>query len=183
MCGRYHIETDVIHETIEEYNPSMSFKDLKEGEIFPGDNTLVIALNKNKEPSLYQMSWGYRFDGKLIFNSRSEGIENKYLFKEDFKKHRCVIPCSYYFEWNSNKEKNVIKNNENIMYLAGIFRIENNHLEFSILTKDADNSLKELHDRMPVLLKKDEIKDYLNLEGNPKEYILDDKFNLTYEII
>lgn len=74
------------------------------GEIFPTNVVPVIALSRSGKKSVFPMKWGYtmkRKDGKLslVLNARSETAGRKPTFRDSWRQHRCVIPASYYFEW------------------------------------------------------------------------------------
>ncbi len=73
------------------------------GEILPTDVVPVIAPDRNGERAVYPMKWGYT--GKsLLINARSETAAQKMTFREDWARHRCIVPASWYFEWEHLKE-------------------------------------------------------------------------------
>lgn len=172
MCGRYEInKTKKFSELILSISNKMSLEFKDSGEIFPGDTVIVIASNKDKKESVYLMKWGYSLNKKLIFNARSEEIKEKTLFKEDYLRHRCVIPISYYYEWDASKSKFKISDGSEMMYLAGIYRISSGGLEFTILTKNPGKDLSKIHNRMPVVIKESDVSKYINPDNNPDEII------------
>jgi len=106
-----------------------------------------------------------------------ETIQNKILFKESFEKRRCVIPANGYYEWSINDNIKIpyfinIPDKETI-YFAGIWKYLNfkksSMKVFSIITKPSNSLLKEIHDRMPVILSSEESKDYL--DHNNSDYL------------
>jgi len=48
-----------------------------------------------------------------------------------------------------------------LYFLQGSIK-KNNNIEFSVITTDAQGELKDIHHRMPVILKEEEIQNYLN---------------------
>lgn len=71
------------------------------GEIRPTDMAAVIAPNKHGERSVFPMLW-VLYGGNLykpLVNCRVETAKVKPLWSNSWKQHRCVIPASYYFEW------------------------------------------------------------------------------------
>ena len=79
---------------------------------------------------------------------------------------RCIIPVSWYFEWNRNekgKPKYAIGNDQkNVIYMAGIYRFEHDKPVFSILTREPAESIQFIHNRMPVILPRETVRDWLN---------------------
>src|SRR5699024_11914204 len=71
----------------------------------------------------------------------------------------------YFYEWNQRKEKNTFESKEGeILYLAGFFDIMENEERFVILTTEANASMKSVHDRMPLILRQDQIENWLRDE-------------------
>ncbi len=181
MCGRWYVDL-MSDEELNEYYSKLKDKNIKAtDEIFPTDNVLVIANNKNGNQSVFNMKFGYNVGNNIVFNARSETLYEKKIFLDGILNRRCVIPANYYFEWQKDsKEKNVIKNNNSkIMYFIGIYRFENNNPVFTIITKDASDNMKELHPRMPVIISKDKINDWLSHQNN-LNYFINNSINDLY---
>ncbi len=140
---------------------------VKIGEVFPGDVAAVIASNRKLEPQAFGMKWGYKLpDGKLIFNARSETAAQKTMFADGMRQRRCLIPADCYYEWQKvgqGKQKyQIAPTDANGFFLAGIYRIEQGIPVFSILTKEPVESIAFIHNRMPVILPEEIVKDWLN---------------------
>ncbi len=164
MCGRYYIEdNDSIEElrAIQEVQRKQLERNqgemVKTGEIFPSDVVPVIANNRQLVPTPFAMKWGYSLpDGKLIINARSETAAEKPMFHDGMFNRRCLIPATNYFEWEKRgkeKVKYAIRPSGRLMlYMAGVYRIENGKAVFSILTREPVEQISFIHDRMPVIL-------------------------------
>ena len=48
-----------------------------------------------------------------------------------------------------------------MLFLAGIYDVRGNLLQFTVLTRDADDVMKPVHDRMPVLVSRDAIGEWI----------------------
>ena len=144
---------------------------LSSGEIHPTDVVPVIAPDKAGKRAVYPMKWGYRLDTKYpLFNARSETAAEKPLFQEDWQRHRCIVPASYYFEWSQapTKEKYAIQpENATMTWLCGLYHINDGLPYFVILTREPAGELKDLHDRMPLILPEDKIADWIKPENDP----------------
>ena len=85
---------------------------------------------------------------------------------------RVVVPATWFYEWNKYKEKNVFyRENQPVLYMAGLYNRYQDEDKFVILTTAANESMKPVHDRMPLLSERDEIGEWL-LEDNPTENFL-----------
>ena len=174
MCGRYYIDDGIdsgeLQEIIDAVNRRSNSDQVKtSGEVFPTDTVPMIANSRAMVPSAFAMSWGYSLpDGKRIINARSESAEEKPMFRDGMAQRRCAVPATHYFEWEragKQRTKYAIRPADNgLMYMAGIYRVENGRPVFTILTRDPAESISFIHNRMPVLLPSDMVPDWINPE-------------------
>lgn len=173
MCGRYYLKIS-IDKLLEKYgilDEKIVFS--PSDEIFPSEKAPIIFNNGNKRVQIAK--WGFSsFYGKhLIINARSETLEEKKTFKKSFLKQRCIIPVSGFFEWKKqNREKikhKIYLKNQEIFSLAGLYDFisdDSGNLTtvFVIITTRANEKIKEIHHRMPVILDNNNEKEWLNPE-------------------
>ena len=169
MCGRYNFSKESSSEIVQAVLENLQSRqiEVKTGEVFPGDVAAVLASNRKLEPQAFGMKWGYQLpDGKLIFNARSETAAQKAMFADGMRQRRCLVPADSYYEWQKpgqGKQKyDIGPAVVNGFFLAGIYRIEQGMPVFSILTKEPVDSIAFIHNRMPVILPNDAMKDWLN---------------------
>ena len=169
MCGRYNFSKESSSEMVQAVLENLQSRqiEVKTGEVFPGDVAAVIASNRKLEPQAFGMKWGYQLpEGKLIFNARSETAAQKAMFADGMRQRRCLVPADSYYEWQKTgqgKQKyEIAPAGVNGFFLAGIYRIEQGMPVFSILTKGPVDSIAFIHNRMPVILPNDAMKDWLN---------------------
>ena len=81
---------------------------------------------------------------------------------------RCLIPASWYFEWEKRGSKNVkyalgAPDNQPV-WMAGLSRIDHKTGEslFVVLTRPAWSGVSFIHDRMPVILPRETHEEWLN---------------------
>ena len=180
MCARFLILDDAEIEEINNIVKNIGMKfdgrslSMKTGEIFPTDNAPVVAL-ENGKPSLLLMKWGFpKWDGKgVVINARSETASEKRMFAAPLARHRCVIPSTGFYEWEKGEggtKKKFLFNaaDSPMLYMAGIYAeyedggdAEPLADRFVILTQPANASVSDIHNRMPVILFKDEITRWL----------------------
>lgn len=68
---------------------------------------------------------------------------------------RCVIPSSGFFEWSHSGLKTKYRFNlpdSPILFMAGLYQDFGGELRFVIITTSANDSMIEVHNRMPVVL-------------------------------
>ena len=172
MCGRYHIDDgrdDVeLNGIIEAVNRRAAMEPVKtSGDVFPTDIVPVVASSRSMKPSAFAMRWGYALgDGRRIINARSETAESKPLFRDGMLNRRCAVPATNYYEWerrSRERTKYAIQPAAGgLFYMAGIYRIEDGRPVFTILTREPAESIAFIHDRMPVILPADLVKDWID---------------------
>ena len=178
MCGRYNFSKNSSSPMVRKVLENLQNRqiEVKTGEVNPGDIAAVIASNRKLEPQAFGMKWGYRLpDGKLIFNARSETAAQKAMFADGMRQRRCLIPADCYYEWQKTgqgKQKyQLAPSDANGFFLAGIYRIEQGSAVFSVLTKEPVESITFIHHRMPVILPKEAMSDWLNPRYNGVEIL------------
>lgn len=170
MCGRFYIASEDSAEELQAIIDSLQRKTnapVKTGEIRPTDDAPVIANSKSLTPSPFLMRWGYSLrDRPPVINARSETAADRALFRDGMTQRRCLVPASHYFEWErigNRKIKNAIKPaGSRMMCMAGLYRIEQGRPEFTILTREPAECIRHIHDRMPVILPREALGDWMN---------------------
>ena len=190
MCGRYYIDgenpADEMRQIIDVLNRRET--DVKSaGEICPGDTVPVLANSPSLQINPYPMHWGYTLsDGRLLFNARSETAASKPIFQDGMAQRRCLIPATCYFEWEhrgKDKIKYAIGDPKSpILYLAGIYRKEGRRVSCTILTCEPADQIAFIHNRMPVILPADAIKDWLNIRYNATEILKSADLSVAYQM-
>lgn len=169
---------------------AMSKPSTMSGNIRPTDMAAVIASNKQGSMGVFPMIWGFTHESmsKPLINCRIETADQKPLWKDSWLKRRCVIPASWYYEWgmppsevgfrNANEQRNIKKEKyaiqpegAEITYLAGLYRFEEHRgvqiPMFAVLTRESVAPISDIHDRMPLILGKDTLADWIRPNGNP----------------
>lgn len=167
MCCRYYLDTKEsprIYEAVIAAIKAAEKLDINikaSGDVRPNDIAPVIAPSAvNRNPISFPMKWGFahpRRNNILIFNTRCETAAEKGLFCTSVDERRCLIPVSGYYEWkkqNKTDSKKYLFTSETPIYLAGLYVRSSKALLpcFSILTMDSPDMIKEIHNRMPVIV-------------------------------
>ncbi len=178
MCGRFFLDADFEDVLRHYFGETGAAIDLscKSGDFYPSDSVPVIHRGMETERSIHLMKWGFQpeYMSKRIINARSETISQKPMFREAFIRRRCFIPASGYYEWHDKVKHAIRVPDREIISFAGIydrFTDKDNNLIWavSILTKASNESVRQIHDRMPVVLnEKDEKRWIANCQGDYK---------------
>jgi putative SOS response-associated peptidase YedK len=188
MCGRYWIDDTLEQRQIAEEMMRSAlvarWKDKAavktQGEIRPTDVVPVIAPNRHGARTVYPMKWGYT-GRSLLINARSETAAEKQTFREDWARHRCIVPASWYFEWEHYLDKGgrkrtgdkyMIRPQETypaLTWLCGLYRIEGGLPAFVILTREPGEKIRFIHDRMPLIMPGELVNEWIRPDTKPEE--------------
>ena len=139
-----------------------------------------VVYELETERILSQLKWGLVPDwakdesiGNRMINARAETITEKPSFREAFKSRRCIIPASGFYEWQK-KETGAKKpfyfylKDKDVFGFAGLWeswvdKTTGELLETcTIITTEANEVLKPVHERMPVILKSENYNEWLD---------------------
>jgi len=175
MCGRFAlILTPAELEKIfglrldEEFNPRYN--------IAPSQTVPVITYQeKDKKKKISIMKWGLvpswtKDSSYRMINARSETIQEKPSFRSAFQRRRALIPANGFFEWkreeNTKTPYFIGMQEMKAFAFAGLWERwvhDNNFLEtFTILTTEANELVRPIHDRMPVIMPEKDYDRWLN---------------------
>lgn len=194
MCGRYSLEAD-IDQLIERYKAILLESNFNtKTEIFP-TNTVPVIRHVDKL-QIDNLKWGFMpsYAKSPMINARSETVDVKPTFKDSFFNRRCIIPATSFFEWEKLEDKKVKRKikirEEEIFSIAGLYNTffdkEGKKYEaFTILTTEANESMKHIHDRMPVIIPRKNEDIWLDKENRNiailRELLVPWKTNILYE--
>jgi len=110
--------------------------------------------------------------GNRMIHARSESVASKPSFRAAFRKRRCLIPADGFFEWlpgkGSKQPMLLTLADRSPFAFAGLWEVWDDRGKSSctILTRDASESVIQIHDRMPVVLKPEAYGPWLDLDQN-----------------
>jgi len=171
MCGRYVTDSMIIKNAIKNLEVGTGLvPDFPAKTICPGTDTYIITDVVNKMV-LKEANWGFPGRSGLVINARSESVMGKPMFENSFRYRRCIIPCTSFFEWDSSKTMATFTNPvDSTIYLAGLWNMMFDKDRFIILTVAANDSVINVHDRMPLMIN----------HGDLEEWIYSEKFAMEY---
>lgn len=174
MCGRYQFTAEQCEEIIriakaidEKYGAGA----WSPGEIRPTNRAPVLVAKDGEVRSELQ-TWGYKLPDSLVINARAETAAEKPMFRDSVAGRRCVVPSSGFFEWDREKRKFHFRlPGEDALYMAGLFTIKRGVPYYCILTTAANESMREIHHRMPLVLKREQVTTWLEQPEATKEFL------------
>lgn len=172
MCGRYTLSTPsddiALLFDISELMPLPPRYNLA-----PTQEAAVVRVKESGGPRrLDLLKWGLipywakeASIGNRMINARSESVAEKPAYRTSFKNKRCLIPADGFYEWKKEgklKQPFLIRRKDAKPFaFAGLWSIwrdpeRSQPVEtFTILTTDANDLMRPLHDRMPVIVDRD----------------------------
>lgn len=177
MCGRYTLRSNprslADKVRVEEYP-------LWEPRYNVAPTTQIPVI---REDQLSLMRWGLvpswvkdlKSAGAPLINARAETVAEKPSFRSAFKKRRCLIPADGWYEWQViGKTKQpfwIHLNGERVFAFAGLWeawhKSEPPLESCTIVTTDACDDTRNVHDRMPVILDRADYARWLDPETDP----------------
>jgi len=139
-----------------------------------------VVFEPESERIISQLKWGlvpsWSKDAptsKGLINARAETITEKPSFREAFKSRRCIIPASGFYEWQkkgtgAKQPFYFYLNDKEVFGFAGLWEewLDKQTGELletcTIITTEANEVLKPVHDRMPVILKAESYDEWLD---------------------
>lgn len=185
MCGRYTLSSG---ESL-----FKRFKiDQKAGRIRSSYNIapgMMMPVIIGQDPKrLAMMKWGLipnwakdiRVGYKMI-NARVESIRSKPAFRSPLHSKRCLVPASGFYEWRhegKSKTPYYIKlKDDELFAFAGLYDIwkdaEGKEIDsYTIITCDSNPLIGKIHDRMPVILNREDEEKWLSSEETNMDKLL-----------
>jgi len=174
MCGRSSltkVEKEIearfkatfYSEELERYNPLPNFN------VAPTHMHPVIISDDRTHIHLYRWGlipfWAKDVNiGSKLINARAETLMDKTAFRKSLASKRCIVPLDGFYEWKTiGKQKTpyrIIAKDQDIFSVAGLWDSWQNtngdiiH-SFTIITIAPNTLMKEIHDRMPAMLLKE----------------------------
>lgn len=173
-CGRYTLSVKP-KELQKRYGLPKEPKDIQGSyDVKPGHTLPVITATDDGKPQLKMMRWGlipvWAKDPKMgykLFNARDDHLFSSGIWKQVIYKKRALVPATGYFEWTKPtkgeaKQKFYFHPKHiEIFSFAGIWSIWNDIETFSLITTEPNKEARAVHDRMPVILHKEDESSWL----------------------
>ncbi len=190
MCGRYSLTQGVEVLQLRFAFMEEDFDLKPRYNIAPSQNAPVVMV-EDEGRRLRMMRWGLvpswakeASIGNKMINARSETLAEKPSFKKSLKQRRCLVLADGFYEWQAPKEgkgrktpmRILLKSREPFAF-AGLWDLWKDPdgdelLSFTIITTQANDLIKGIHERMPVILAPEEEEIWLNAGSDQTDRLL-----------
>ena len=171
MCGRFALQS-TADELADYFNANPPQHFVSRFNIAP---TTPVIAKTSTELTFFQWglvpSWTKDVSiGNRMFNARSETIAEKPSFRNAFKRRRCLVPASGFYEWKAEqggKQPYYCHLGHSLFSFAGIWEhwqdsMGNELQSCAILTSEASGAMAEIHHRMQVVISSDNQQQWLD---------------------
>ena len=185
MCGRFAQRSDPKR-LAKEFGVAEAPQAEARYNVAPTQNILgVRTVSDEREMTFFKWglipSWAKDTSmGARLINARSETVEEKPAFRQAFKQRRCIIPADGFYEWQRTDGKKqpffFRMRDERPFGFAGLWeRWEGEAGQVinscTILTTEANDVLRPIHDRMPVILHPDDYELWLDVDARKQDHV------------
>jgi putative SOS response-associated peptidase YedK len=181
MCGAYGFSVKDAKEVYDRFEVVNQLEDLKaRWNVRPGQmNPVITSASPNR---ISRMFWGlipfWAKDNKSSFktiNARAETVESAASYRTPFRRRRCIVPATGFYEpdkihfnespfpWHYFK-----LTDQEVFGFAGLYDIWKDRntgkeiYSYTIITTEPNTVVGEFHNRMPVILEKEDEETWLN---------------------
>lgn len=186
MCGRYDLNQHP-HVILLQFSLGLMPEIVPRYNIAPSQSAPVVRLGPNGDCECALLRWGLipywsknERIGYRTINARAESIATVHAFRSAFERRHCIVIASGFYEWkqlaHGKQPYRVTPADAPLFGFAGLWErwkapsgetIES----YTIITTDANEAVREVHNRMPVILAREDYGRWLDA-GNPEADVL-----------
>jgi putative SOS response-associated peptidase YedK len=169
VCGRYTLATPAAGDLRARFPLGESLEVRRRFNVCPGDEVAAVTTGREGEPRGELLRWGlvpfFAKDPSIAFrmiNARAETVAEKPAYRDAFERRRCLIVADGFYEWEKRPAQPklpwwVTREDGAPFAFAGLWATwdapDGTQLRTcSIITTQANATLRDLHERMPVML-------------------------------
>jgi putative SOS response-associated peptidase YedK len=184
MCGRYSLATPAHTDLRSRFALGESVEIRQRFNVCPGDDVLAVTTTKDGEPRGDVLRWGLvphwakdPATGFKMINARAETLTEKPAYRDALRTRRCLIVADGFYEWQARTGRSklpwhVTRADGAPFAFAGLWAIWHGTGDellrtCTIITTDANATLREVHDRMPVILRSQDEEEAWLQHGTP----------------
>jgi putative SOS response-associated peptidase YedK len=189
MCGRFTVQDEIyeirihvsaqLEQLFRPWRPTYNIAPSAS----PGHEQLIVVMTTDGMRALRLARWWFISPGwnrplnqlPTAFNARSEDLAEKPLWRNAFRISRCLVPANGWREFKGPRGKKQpyhFQLEQKLFAFAGLWTTwqspEGEAVDsFAIITTEANDSVKPIHDRMPLVIPVERYSDWLSPNANP----------------
>ena len=168
MCGRYTLATPDPAQLRVRWPIGERVEVRRRYNVAPGDDVLAVVRPRDAAPEGTLLRWGlvphWASDPKEIgvktINARAETVAERPAYRDAFARRRCLVVADGFYEWSAGTPHWIARPDGEPFAFAGLWASWRPRGEddveplrtCTIVTTAAAGSVRDLHDRMPVIL-------------------------------
>lgn len=182
MCGRFGLDADF--KTIKSQFNLEELAEIEPGyNIAPSDTILAVVETAKDRRAGRLFHWGLipfwakeQNIGNRLINARAESVKDKPAFRHAFKKQRCLVVMSGFFEWQTRDGKKqpyyIYAEDNRLLAVAALWEAWDNPetketlYSCCLMTTDANPFMQAIHNRMPVLINEKDYDTWLDADND-----------------
>lgn len=190
MCGLYNLShsSDEVAAYFD-YGEEVQFP--PRDYVAPGQPVAIVRREENDAsgaPHFALVRWGFVpswakevMPGKPLINARAETVAEKPSFRNAFRRRRCLVPASGFYEWQGDVPGRKVpyyvpRADGGLVAFAGVWEHwmgpDGSELEsMAILTTAANEALAPIHHRMPVVIRHGDFARWLGADEAPDDLL------------
>ncbi len=182
MCGRYGFSIKDEREFLDRFDiETINFELRESWNVAPTQEMPVVE--RHSPNSAHLRKWGIQpaWSKMSLINAQSEKLASSNVWKKAFIESRCIIPATYFYEWrrlSDGKQPYLIKlKHQDLFGFAGLLVKYHDDKKqekegYIIITTTPNSLMEKIHNRMPVILRKDDEDEWLNPDNVEPEKLL-----------
>jgi putative SOS response-associated peptidase YedK len=171
VCGRYSLATPAGNDLRARFGLGEALEIRQRFNVAPGDEIVAVTTTKEGEPRGELLRWGlvpfWAKEAKVgykMINARAETVAEKPAFRDALETRRCLIVADGFYEWQKlggrarKQPWHVTRADGAPFAFAGLWAVWRGRPDgeplrsTTIITTQANATLADVHDRMPVML-------------------------------
>ncbi|HEU4976663.1 MAG TPA: SOS response-associated peptidase [Baekduia sp.] len=172
MCGRYSLATPAQADLRSRFPLGEAVELRQRFNVCPGDDVVAVTTTREGEPRGELLRWGlvphWAKDpsvGFRMINARAESVADKPAYRDALSTHRCLVVADGFYEWQARPGRpklpwHVTRSDGAPFAFAGLWATWRGGgadapplRTCTIVTTAANAALRDVHDRMPVMLR------------------------------
>ena len=187
MCGRYAIVL-VDDGTLQRRFSLEELPDDLQPRFNVAPTQTLPVITRNSPNRVEMMRWGlipsWAKDasiGSKMINARAETVAEKPAFRRPLRTQRCLVPATGFYEWQRDGDSKtphfIHLPDEPLFAFAGLYDIWRDPdgqtvKTYTILTTEPNALMASIHNRMPVILRREDEDEWLNPDNTEPEHLL-----------